>query len=203
MRFYDGSRDKVCRLGLADLFLELQDIIFDAVVNIEETPEANSGAGVREILDAQFRLRDNWQNTATGGIDWIKRYRYNQTYLARIGVEVQVSARSDLVVRDIIHLRNDLQRGHIDVGVIIVPSDHFHTFLPDRTPALRDAVRYIEEEFKEAMTFPIIVIAVEYDGIGPRLTKRITNRGTGTKKKATEKRTKGRRAPHDEQAPPI
>ena len=82
MRFYDGSRDKVCRLGLADLFLELQDIIFDAVVNIEETPEANSGAGVREILDAQFRLRDNWQNTATGGTGSTAYLAVNQTEAA-------------------------------------------------------------------------------------------------------------------------
>ena len=91
-------------------------------------------------------------------------------------------SRSDLLIRDIVHLRNKLQEGYIDVGVIVVPSDHFQFYLVDRTPALKDARRYIEEEFKEAMTFPIVVIAVEYDGIGAALPKKKTHRGDGKKK---------------------
>jgi hypothetical protein len=59
----------------------------------------------------------------------------------------------------------------IDVAVIVVPSDRLEQFLPDRSPAFRDAVRYIEVEFQEAMTFPIIVMAIEHDGAGPALTK--------------------------------
>jgi hypothetical protein len=41
-------------------------------------------------------------------------------------------------------------------------------FLPDRTPSFRDAVRYIEQEFKEATTFPIVVIAIEHDATASR-----------------------------------
>lgn len=33
----------------------------------------------------------------------------------------------------------------IDIGVIIVPSDRTQTFLTDRTPSLRDAIRYVED----------------------------------------------------------
>ena len=32
IRYYDGAKDKICRLGLADLFLELQQIIFDTTI---------------------------------------------------------------------------------------------------------------------------------------------------------------------------
>jgi len=65
-----------------------------------------------------------------------------------------------LLIRDIVHLRNSLQSAEIDIGVIVVPDDRLQYFLPDRTPSYKDAIRYIEEEFKEAMTFPIIVIAI-------------------------------------------
>ena len=138
---------------------------------------------MREVLDAQFAHRTEWVKTQTGGIDWVKRIRYNSTFIARLGVEIQVSSRSDLLIRDIVHLRNKLQEGYIDVGVIVVPSDHFQFYLVDRTPSLKDARRYIEEEFKEAMTFPIIVVAVEYDGIGDTpLPKKKTNRSNSKKK---------------------
>lgn len=179
LRFYGGSREKVCRLGLAELFLELQQIVLATHVVLQEVAEANGAAAVRESLDAQFLAAKDWVKTTSGGIDWVKRIRYNQTFMARLGVEVQVSARSDLLIRDIVHLRNSLQEGVIDVGVIVVPSDRLQTFLPDRTPSLRDADRYIESEFKEAMTFPIIVMAVEHDKAGAPLPKKRTNRGKG------------------------
>lgn len=183
MRFYGGAREKVCRLGLADLFLELQQIIFETVVNIEETKEGNGAASVREAIDASFDARVDWVKKQSGGVDRIKRIRYNSTFIARIGVEIQVSARSDILIRDVVHLRKCLQDGEIDVGVIVVPSDNFQTFLPDRTPALRDAVRYIEQEFPEATKLPIILLALEHDGIGVALPKKVTNRGAGKQKK--------------------
>lgn len=62
------------------------------------------------------------------------------------------------------HLRNKLQQGLIDVGVIVVPDNVLQEYLPDRTPSYRDAIRYIEEEFSEAVHFPIAVIAIELDG---------------------------------------
>ena len=179
IKFYDGAREKVCRLGLADLFFELQQILLETRIEILEEVQANGAAVIREALDARFESGSDWVKTAAGGVDWVKRIRYNNTLIARLGVEIQVSARSDLLIRDIVHLRNSLQEGEIDVGVIVVPGDRFQTFLTDRTPSLRDAVRYIEEEFKEAMTFPIAVIAVEHDGLGQALPKKKTNRGKG------------------------
>lgn len=179
IRFYDGAREKVCRLGLADLFLELQQILFETRIDLAEEREANGAAVIREAIDSRFKAAIDWVEKKSGGIDWVKRIRYNSTFIARLGVEIQVSARSDLLIRDIVHLRNSLQSGQIDVGVIVVPDDRLQTFLPDRTPSFRDATRYIEEEFKEAMTFPIVVIAVEHDGLGAPLPKKKTNRGGG------------------------
>lgn len=183
-RFYGGARDKVCRLALADLFLEVQQIIFDTRVELLEEPQKNSAGVIRERLDAQFVSSGGWTKTVTGDIDWVKRLKYNQTLVVKMGVEVQVSARSDLLVRDLVHIRNALQEGIIDIGVIIVPSDRTQTFLTDRTPSLRDAIRYVEQEFPEAQKTPMVLIAVEHDGPSAApLPKKTTNRG-GKKPKA-------------------
>ena len=172
IKFYDGARDKVCRLGIADLFLELQQVILDTPITLLEEKDANGAAAVRVAIDCSFERMGGWEKKGSGGVDWIKKIRYNQSILSRLGVEVQVSARSDLLIRDIVHLRNSLQGSEIDIGVIVVPDNRMQHFLPDRTPCFKDAIRYVEEEFKEAMTFPIIIIAIEHDGPGAPLAKK-------------------------------
>jgi hypothetical protein len=147
-------------------------IIFDTDVALLEEKQANGAAALREAIDTKFSQIEDWQKTTSGGVDWIKKIRYNETIVARIGVEIQVSARSDLLIRDVVHLRNSLQSGEIDVGVIVVPDDRLQFFLPDRTPSFRDAIKYIEKEFTEATTFPIILIAIEHDRPGEALPKR-------------------------------
>lgn len=171
IRYYDGARDKIGRLGLASLFLELLQILLETKILLKEEKDGNGAAVVREAIDNAFIAATGWDNKKTGDVDWVKRARYNQTIISRIGVELQVSARSDLVVRDLVHLRNKLQDGDIDVGVMVLPSDRLQIFLPDRTPSFRDAVRYVEVEFKEAQTFPIVIIGIEHDGPGPALAK--------------------------------
>lgn len=171
IKFYNGSRDKICRLGLSMLFLELQVIILGTEILLLEEKDANGAAVIRKALDDTFTRTGEWIKTTSGGVDWIKRIRYNNSIISRIGVEVQVSARSDMLIRDVVHLRNCLQSGEIDVGVIVVPDERLEHFLPDRTPSFKDAVRYIENEFKEAMNFPIVIIAIEHDGPGEQLGK--------------------------------
>lgn len=171
MRFYDGARERVCRLGLADLLIELQDILLSVDIRLKEEKDANGAAILRKMIDAEFEARGGWEKTSTGGVDWTKKLRYNQTILVRLGVELQVSARSDMLIRDILHLRNSIDTGLIDVGVVVVPDDRLQIFLPDRTPAFKDAIRYIEEEFREATNYPFIVIAIEHDGPGKALAK--------------------------------
>jgi len=178
LRFYGGARQRTCRLGLADIFLEVQEILLSAQVAVKEEKQANGAAVIRELLDAEFKKRIDWNGNKTGDIDWIKRFRYNSTLIARLGVEIQISARSDLLIRDIIHLRNKLQAGDIDVGVIVVPDDRLQRFLTDRTPSFSDAVKYMEVEFPEGKTYPIVLIAVEHDVASDTpLAKKRTNRG--------------------------
>lgn len=164
IKYYGGARDKIARLGLAHLFLELQQIILDTPLLLLEEKDANGAAAVRELIDKGFEDAKGWDKKQSGGIDWKKQHRYNQSMIAKIGVELQVSSRSDLVVRDLVHLRNSLAVSDIDAGVIVVPSDRMGRFLPDRTPTLRETVKYIEQEFKEAMSSPLVIMAIEHDG---------------------------------------
>ena len=66
---------------------------------------------------------------------------------------------------------NSLQNGNIDVGVMIVPDDKLSVFLPDRTPSFRESIKYIEAEFPEATTYPIVLMSIEHDGPGIALPK--------------------------------
>ena len=177
IKFYDGSREKVCKLGLADLYLELQEVLIKTKVNLLEKKDANGAGTLRKLIDKTFSEFEDWEKIVSGGVDWTKRVRYNRTFIAKLGVEIQVSARSDLLIRDIVHLRNSIQEGEIEVGVIVVPNNKMAEYLTDRTPAWKDAVRYIEEEFKEAMTFPIILIGLEHDDISDEpLNKQVTKK---------------------------
>lgn len=108
----------------------------------------------------------------------MKRIRYNESIVSRIGVEIQVSGRSDLLARDIVHIRNSLQDSEIDVGVIVVPSKEFSLLLTDRVADFSYAVRYVEKELREAKTYPIILLGIEHDGLTDQpLPKKTTNLG--------------------------
>lgn len=178
MKFYGGAREKVCRLGLSHLFLELQEILINTKVLVLQEKQGNSAGVVRERIDASFKSWPDWKQKKTGGIDWTKRMRYNQSIVSRIGVEIQVSGRSDLLARDIVHIRNELQDGNIDVGVIVVPADAFEFYLTDRVANYSYAIQYAEQELREAKTYPIIIIAIEHDGFSDEaLPKKRTNMG--------------------------
>jgi hypothetical protein len=161
--YYNGARDKICRLGLSSLFLEVQQIILETKISVLKEKWKNSAAVIRENLDEAFTKIGGWKKSAVGDVDWEKTLRYNESVISRIGVEVQVSARSDLVIRDLVHLKNNLHDGKIDAGVIIVPSDVFAYYLTNRCPNLRETKKVIEKDFPEAMTYPIIIMAIEND----------------------------------------
>ena len=54
LKFYGGARDKVCRLGLAHLFLELQEIVLNTDIQLLPQKNANGAAHVRQALDESF-----------------------------------------------------------------------------------------------------------------------------------------------------
>jgi hypothetical protein len=92
-----------------------------------------------------------------------------KVYSVCVGVEIQFSARSDLVVIDIIHLRQALTAGEIDVGILVLPTNRLSTFLTDRGPSIATAKRHVLAACAEDL--PLLLIALEHDGPGPPLAK--------------------------------
>mgnify|MGYP001609687896 CR=1 FL=1 len=167
---FGGALEKVARLGLTSLYRELKTILQGFPLRVKEKKNANGGMAVRVMLDAQFEARHEtgWVKRQTGAVDWTKCRVVNGTRIC-LGVEIQVSARSDLIIMDIIHLRRALTSGDIDVGILVVPSDKLGPFLTDRGPKLADAKRLIREARVEDL--PIVLLGLEHDGPGPALAK--------------------------------
>ena len=167
---YNGFSAKVVRLGLGDLVVEVESAITTFKLLVEETKHANGTRGIRKAIDDEFDRIGGWTKVTVGGTDWSKANDKG----GRIGVEVQVSGRSDMLAVDIIHLREGLVAGELDVGVIIVPDDTLSRYLTDRTPNFRTAVRHVESRARD---MPVRIIAFNHDGVGPALPKIRTNLG--------------------------
>jgi len=135
---------------------------------VKEEVDANGGAAVRKLLDGRFAAAGGWAKKTAGDIDWIKCHHVNGTSVC-VGVEVQVSARSDLLVMDMIHLTAAFRDGRLDIGVVIVPSDRLSRFLTDRGPCISDAKRHAKAARLEDS--PLILLAMEHDGPGESLAK--------------------------------
>ena len=166
---YDGFGEKVERLGLSPLMQELKSIVSEFRLLVEERKNSNSGAELRRMLDERFDAVGGWTNTKTGGIDWRKCHHANGTSVC-VGVEVQVSARSDMLVMDVEHIRREMIAGTIDVGVLVVPDDELGYFLTDRAPCISDAKRHVS--MARAEDLPLLLIGLRHDGPGPALPKR-------------------------------
>lgn len=137
---YNGAKERIARLGLTPVLEELRAILTGFSLRVEEKRDANGGAAVRRLIDARFSRV--WKNVAAGDIDWTRCHTINGTKVC-VGVEIQMSARSDLLVVDVIHLRGALERGEIDVDVLVVPSDRLGVFLTDRGPRMADAKKHV------------------------------------------------------------
>lgn len=173
--FYDGAEEKIRRLGLSSLVEDLKAVLTGFDLQILEEKNKNSGGVVRKMIDVVFAKTGAWARTASGDIDWVRCKVVNGTRVC-LGVEVQVSARSDLIIRDIVHLRSQLTRGLIDLGVLILPSDRFSYFLTDRAPSMSDGKRVVGE--MHADDLPLVLIAIEQDGTTTTpLPKMITRQG--------------------------
>ena len=87
---YHGAVERIRRLGLSDLVYEVRQIITGFELRVKEVKDANGGAAVRKLIDAQF----------SSAADWTKCAHINGAHVC-VGVEVQFSARSDLLVIDV------------------------------------------------------------------------------------------------------
>jgi hypothetical protein len=76
---------------------------------------------------------------------------------------------------DIMHLKEKMLAGEIDIGLIIVPDDGLSKFLTDRTPNLATAVKHVAHR---ASDLPIRIAAFVHDSAGQdALSKMRTNLG--------------------------
>jgi len=166
--FYNGAESKSKRLGLDPLLDEIQSLLATTPLLVKEERDANGGAAVRRLIDASFESARDWIKTVTGGIDWKKCKEINGTKVC-IGVEVQVSGRSDLIAVDLIHLKNAIVNGEIDIGIVVVPSDTLARFLTDRGPNRSETRRHLA--LANADQIPLAIFAIEHDGPGPPLPK--------------------------------
>jgi hypothetical protein len=176
---YNGAQERIQRLGLQELVDNVRAIITGFSLRVKEERDANGGAAVRKLLDSRFLEAGGWTKAQTGDVDWVKCHVVNGTRVC-VAVEVQFSARSDLLVIDVIHLRKALVGGAIDLGVLVVPSDRLSVFLTDRGPSIADAKRHVHEARAEDL--PLLLIALEHDGPGAALAKQKKRRSPGPRR---------------------
>ena len=167
---FDGAEALIQRLGLDELLDEVRRIITGFELLVDERKDGNGSKVLRALIDRQFSAAGGWNQKKSGGVDWIKQQAINgRPRHICIGVEIQVSGRSDMLSVDLIHLRKELLQGKIDLAVLVVPSDKLGYFLTDRVAKLSEAHRHIEMARAEDM--PFVLIAIEHDGQGPALPK--------------------------------
>ena len=172
---YGGADARIERLGLRPLLEEIEQIITRFDLRVKESKNANGGKAVRELIDPRFEAAGGWAKKPTGDVDWTKCLEINGTKVC-VGVEIQFSARSDLLVVDVAHLRDQFNAGRIDVAVLVVPSDRLSVFLTDRAPSFSDAKRAVKRS-RATEDLPLIIYALDHDRPGPALPKRRTSQG--------------------------
>jgi hypothetical protein len=195
-RDYNGFAQKVERLGLGPLVAEASSTLSFPLL-VEERKHANGTRGLRRMIDDAFYQLGGWKIVKSGSIDWTKSGERGST----LGVEVQVSGRSDMLAVDIMHLKEKISAGEIDAGIIIVPDDTLSPFLTDRTPNLATAIKHIEDRAKD---LPIRVLAFRHDGPGPALGKMRTNLGREPawyEKPTSQRKVAERPEDHDSEKP--
>lgn len=173
--YYNGAQAKIDRLGMTPLWDDLCKILTGFQLLVLEQKDSNGGAAVREIIDAAFLAKGNWKKQQTGGVDWSKCLDLTPDARTCIGVEIQFSGRSDLLIIDVAHLREQITIGAIDVGVIVVPTDQLAQYMTDRGPNFTAAKQAVARN--QAETLPLVIIALEHDGPGPALAKKRTRQG--------------------------
>ena len=165
--YYGGAKFFISRLGLSPLVDEIRSGLTSFRLLVVERVHANSRVAVRALLGDRFNAL-GWTNNGSGDVGWTKCRTVNGTRVC-VGIEARVSARSSLLVMDMIHLHSAFREGRIDVGLVIVPSDKLSRFLTDRAPCMSDAKRHAKAARLEDSS--LALFAIEHDGPGPQLAK--------------------------------
>jgi len=167
---YNGSGAKIKRLELDPLVSEIEGVLTGFNLSLREEKDANGGKEVRLRVDERFATKGGWiqGRRSKPDVDWIKCLMINGRRIC-VGVEVQFSARSEMTVVDIIHLRRDIVAGKLDLGIILTSSERMAPFLTNRGPSFSVCKKIISELHAEEQ--PLILYAVEHDSPGPALPK--------------------------------
>ena len=56
--------------------------LIGTAVKVLEKKQANEAGRVRELIDEQFDLYEDWVQAKSGDIDWVKRLRFNMTIVS-------------------------------------------------------------------------------------------------------------------------
>jgi hypothetical protein len=168
--FFGGSEERLDRLGLSNVWKELESILTNFQLCLDKQDNTDGGIVLRKVIDARFRSTSGWKGKRSGGVNWTRCHKIRDVHVC-LGAQVQlsVSAESDLLLVDLQYLRDEIAGGKIDVGAIVVPSDKLACFLTDGVVRYSDAVRAIERT--QASYLPLAVLALEHDGLGPSLIK--------------------------------
>jgi hypothetical protein len=173
-RFFDGTEEKINRLGLKGTWKELEHILTGFEFGLEDCTDGDTAVALRNRFDDRFRSTRKWKKRRPQNIDWMKCLKVNGTEVC-FGVKIQlsVSAQSDFLLVDLQYLYDEIIKGHIDVAVIVVPSNKLASFLADGVAQFADAVKAIDRA--RASDLLLAVLAIEDDG--PALLKRLTPQG--------------------------
>jgi hypothetical protein len=166
--YFVGTKERIRRLGLTPIVDEIRSALTGFQLLLRGKKDSKGDAAVRKLIDEQFDRLGGWTKKVSGDLDWIKCKIVNGTSVC-IGVEVQVSAGSDLLFMDMIHLDAAFREGRIDVGFVIVPSDKLSKFLTDRAPCMSDAKKHAKAARLEDSS--LVLLGIEHDGAGPPLAK--------------------------------
>jgi hypothetical protein len=182
--FFGGSEERLDRLGLINVWKELENILTNFQLCLDKGDNKDSGIVLRKLIDARFRST-RWKGKRSGGVNWTRCHKIGDVNVC-VGAQIQlsVSAESDLLLVDLQYLRDEISGGRIDVGVMVVPSNNLAYFLTDGVARYSDAVKAVERA--GASYLPLAVLALEHDGLGPSLIKGQPGHG---KKRTAKKET--------------
>jgi hypothetical protein len=160
--FFDGSRERLDRLGMMNIWTELEAVLTAFEINFVKTDEVNAGAKLRKLLSGRFRSRRMWRTKCSQGNGWTGSHQV-QGATVSLGVQLQFSvpAESDLLLVNLQYLRDELATGRIDVGALVVPSDNLCQFLTDGVARISDALKAVERT--GASYLPLVILALDHD----------------------------------------
>lgn len=162
---YDGFDQVLKRFHLQPHWKDMIGFLEAIPLKVMDRRNENGAAALRAMIDKAFENRNGWSIIKQGGIDWIKTIKNGKMEL-KLGIEIQVSSRSDLIAVDLMHLNQGFKEGSLDAGAILVPSNDLASRLVDRAPNLRETMRHFDL-FTAIKDRPVALLTIEQDGFSP------------------------------------